>query len=190
MRPPGALAAAAEIAKVACILGAALIAPITSLADDAHRHPAPERIPVTDKLRPDLSGQQRVGVASYYADNFGGKTMANGAPMDLNGNNAASRSLPLGTKAKVTNLETGKSATVVIQDRGPYVKGRIVDLSPATARKIGITRRKGLSPVVVAPITVPMPDGSVKEGVAARESKPLREAALTAEQTSKATARR
>jgi rare lipoprotein A len=104
--------------------------------------------------------------------------MADGSPMNLGGNNAASRTLPLGTKAKVTNLETGRSATVVIEDRGPYVDGRIVDLSPATARKIGITRRQGLSKVVVAPITVPQPDGTVKLGAAAPGTGPVREAAL------------
>lgn len=104
--------------------------------------------------------------------------MADGAPMDLDGNNAASRTLPLGTKAKVTNLETGKSATVVIEDRGPYVDGRIVDLSPGTARKIGITRRQGVSKVMVAPITVPQPDGTVKLGAAARQAGPVREASL------------
>jgi rare lipoprotein A len=135
------------------------------------------------KPTPDLSGQERIGIASFYADNFGGRPMANGAPMDLNGNNAASRTLPLGTKAKVTNLETGKSATVVIADRGPYVQGRIVDLSPATARKIGITRRQGLSPVVVAPITVPQPDGTIKPGAAAPPSRPLREAAAAPQKT-------
>jgi len=88
--------------------------------------------------------------------------MANGVPMDPHGDNAASRTLPLGTIAKVTNLESGKSAVVKIEDRGPYVKGRIVDLSPTTARRIGITRRQGISRVVVAPIAVPLPDGRVK----------------------------
>lgn len=130
------------------------------------------------KPKPDFTGKKRLGIASFYADNFGGKPMADGAPMNLDGNNAASRTLPLGTKAKVTNLETGKSATVVIEDRGPYVDGRIVDLSPGTARKIGISRRQGLSTVVVAPITVPQPDGTVKLGAAARESGPVREASL------------
>src|SRR6185312_9483914 len=61
------------------------------------------------KPKPDLTGKERLGVASFYADNFGGKPMADGVPMKLDGNNAASRTLPLGTKAKVTNLETGKS---------------------------------------------------------------------------------
>jgi rare lipoprotein A len=88
--------------------------------------------------------------------------MANGAPMNPRGNNAASRTLPLGTVAKVTNVATGKSAIIKIEDRGPYIKGRIVDLSPSTAHKIGITRRIGVAKVVVAPIAVPLPDGRVK----------------------------
>ena len=95
--------------------------------------------------------------------------MANGAPMDPQGNNAASRTLPLGTTAKVTNVETGKTAVVTIQDRGPYVDGRLVDLSPATAQQIGLTPRQGIAKVVVAPIAVPLPHGRVKEGEAAHE---------------------
>jgi rare lipoprotein A len=82
--------------------------------------------------------------------------------MNPHGNNAASRTLPLGTVAKVTNLATGKSAIITIEDRGPYIKGRIVDLSPSTAYKIGITKRIGVAKVVVAPIAVPLPDGRVK----------------------------
>ena len=89
--------------------------------------------------------------------------------MDPEGDNAASRTLPLGTKAKVTNIETGKTAVVTIEDRGPYVDGRLVDLSPGTARKIGLTERKGITKVVVAPIVVPLPNGKVKVGAAAHE---------------------
>ena len=76
--------------------------------------------------------------------------------MDPHGNNAASRTLPLGTVAKVTDVATGKSAVVKIEDRGPYIKGRIVDLSPSTARRIGITPHIGVAKVVVAPIAVPL----------------------------------
>jgi rare lipoprotein A len=123
---------------------------------------------------PDFSAKKRMGKASFYAKQFAGKAMADGAPMDPQGDNAASKTLPLGTTAKVTNLETGKSAVVTIQDRGPYVPGRIVDLSPSTAREIGINQRKGVALVVVAPIAVPQPDGKVKLGAAAHE--PLREA--------------
>jgi rare lipoprotein A len=95
--------------------------------------------------------------------------MADGAPMDPQGDNAASRTLPLGTTAKVTNVDTGKTAIVTIEDRGPYVDGRLVDLSPGTAAKIGLTPKKGLTKVVVAPIAVPLPDGKVKTGAAAHE---------------------
>lgn len=121
---------------------------------------APQR--VTEPAKPDLSARKRRGRASYYARQFFGKTMANGAPMNPRGNNAASRTLPLGTVARVTNLTNGKSAIIKIEDRGPYIKGRIVDLSPSTAQRIGITRRIGVAKVVVAPIAVPLPDGGVK----------------------------
>jgi rare lipoprotein A len=126
---------------------------------------AGERIdPATDRPKADLSAQPRVGKASFYADFFGGRKMADGTPMDLNGDNAASRTLPLGTRARVTNLKTGQSALVTIRDRGPYVHGRIVDLSPATARQIGITPKMGLAMVEVAPIRVPLPNGTVRWG--------------------------
>jgi rare lipoprotein A len=108
--------------------------------------------------------------------------MADGTPMDPQGDNAASRTLPLGTTAKVTNVETGKTAVVTIEDRGPYVDGRLVDLSPATASKIGITPQKGLAKVVVAPIAVPQPDGKVKEGAAAHEPADKPDTAPTHEQ--------
>jgi rare lipoprotein A len=92
--------------------------------------------------------------------------MADGTPMDPSSNNAASKTLPLGTTAKVTNLDNGKSAVVEIRDRGPYVPGRIVDVSPQTATQLGLVD-KGVAPVVVAPIEVPQPDGGVKPGAAA-----------------------
>jgi rare lipoprotein A len=119
---------------------------------------------------PDFSARKRMGKASFYANKFAGRKMADGALMDPHGDNAASKTLPLGTTAKVTNLETGQSAVVTIHDRGPYVPGRIVDLSPDTARQIGISHRKGVALVVVAPIAVPQPDGGVKLGAAALEA--------------------
>ena len=124
--------------------------------------------PAPAKKKLDRSGQQRVGKASFYARRFAGRKMANGRPMNLRHNNAASKTLPLGTTARVTNLDTGRSAVVTIQDRGPYVPGRIVDLSPATAQEIGLTPEAGVATVAVAPIAVPLPDGSVKPGDGAR----------------------
>jgi peptidoglycan lytic transglycosylase len=141
----------------------------TTPASQAASHAAGGFIPTAKiqidpnaKLQLDRSGQKRTGKASFYADHYSGKTMADGTPMRLYSNNAASITLPLGTTAKVTNLETGRSAIVTIRDRGPYVRGRIVDLSPATARKIGLERKKGLAKVEVAPLTVPLSDGTVK----------------------------
>jgi rare lipoprotein A len=133
--------------------------------------PAENLQPMSHAAKPaiDRSGRQRFGKASFYANRFGGRKMADGRRMDLHADNAASRTLPLGTMAKVTNLETGKSSVVVIQDRGPYVDGRIVDLSPATAEKIGLTRKQGVVKVAVSPIVVPMPDGRVKLGAAASD---------------------
>ena len=112
----------------------------------------------------DVSGRARVGKASFYAKNLGGKKMADGTPMQLQGNNAASKTLPLGTTAMVTNLETGRTAIVTIRDRGPYVKGRIVDLSPSTAHKIGLEPKEGVTKVEVAPLEVRLPDGKLKAG--------------------------
>ena len=130
---------------------------------------APQENKTTPQPPADLSARKRVGKASFYARQFSGKTMADGTPMDPQGDNAASRTLPLGTTAKVTNVETGKTAVVTIEDRGPYADGRLVDLSPATADKIGLTPKKGVTKVVVAPIAVPLPNGKVKEGAAAHE---------------------
>jgi rare lipoprotein A len=130
---------------------------------------APEENKTSPKPPADLSARKRVGKASFYARQFSGKTMADGVPMDPKGDNAASRTLPLGTTAKVTNVETGQTAVVTIEDRGPYVDGRLVDLSPATANKIGLTPQKGVTKVVVAPIVVPLPNGKLKVGAAAHE---------------------
>lgn len=116
----------------------------------------------------DRSGGKQVGKASFYARRFAGRKMADGTRMDPRGDNAASKTLPLGTTARVTNLKTGRSAVVTIQDRGPYVKGRIVDLSPATAREIGISREDGLALVEVTPLSIPEVDGTRAGGVAMR----------------------
>jgi rare lipoprotein A len=114
--------------------------------------------------KPDLSGHQRIGKASVYAKRLNGRKMADGSPMEFDSDSAASKTLPLGTKAKVTSLETGRSAVVTIRDRGPYVRGRILDVSPSTARKIGLGPKRGVAKVAVEPITVPLPDGGVKRG--------------------------
>jgi rare lipoprotein A len=72
----------------------------------------------------------------------------------------------LGTTAKVTNLDNGKSALVKVEDRGPYVDGRVVDLAPKVAEELEMTKQ-GIAPVVVAPVAVPLPNGDVKLGAGA-----------------------
>jgi rare lipoprotein A len=96
--------------------------------------------------------KRQVGKASIYSKHFAGRKMANGERMDPAEDNAASKTLPLGTRARVTNLSNGRSAVVTIEDRGPHVPGRIVDLSPATAGQIGLSRKDGLARVEVVPI--------------------------------------
>lgn len=76
-------------------------------------------------------------IASFYGEYFHGKTTANGETYDMNALTAAHKTLPLGTIAKVTNLENNKSVVVRINDRGPYIEGREIDLSKGSFSKIG-----------------------------------------------------
>ncbi len=119
----------------------------------------------------DQSGRKEKGHASFYAHQFSNRKMADGQRMNPNSNVAASKNLPLGSVAKVTNLENGKTATVKIEDRGPYVNGRVVDLAPKVADQLDL-KAKGVAPVEVKPITLPQPDGTVKLGAGAAEASP------------------
>jgi rare lipoprotein A len=134
-------------------------------SSDTAKKPAPKAAKNTAL---DHSGKARRGKASYYGGKFKGRKMADGTRMNPNADTAASKTLPLGTTAKVTNLETGKSAVVKIRDRGPYVPDRIVDVTPKVADKLDM-KEDGVAPVVVKPIAVPQPDGSVKPGAGASE---------------------
>lgn len=92
------------------------------------------------------------GHASYYdPDRFHGRPMANGDRFDAQSNAAAHRTLPLGTVADVTNRETGETRRVVIEDRGPFVNGRVIDVSPRVAEELGM-REQGVAPVEVRPV--------------------------------------
>jgi rare lipoprotein A len=126
----------------------------------AERPGSTAKAAASKSAKPDRSARKQRGKASFYARKFAGRKMADGTPMNPRGNNAASKTLPLGTVARVTNLETGQSAAVTIRDRGPYVPGRIVDLSPATAEQIGLDREQGVAPVEVEPIEIPPPKGA------------------------------
>jgi rare lipoprotein A len=92
------------------------------------------------------------GQASFYdGDRFAGRPMANGDRFDPDSNSAAHRTLPLGTVAEVTNLRNGETRTVVIEDRGPYVGGRVIDVSPRIAQELQMVD-EGVVPVEVRPV--------------------------------------
>lgn len=83
----------------------------------------------------------QVGIASWYGPGFQGRTTASGERFSTHDLTAAHRSLPLGSQVTVTNLANGKSVRVRINDRGPYVRGRAIDLSRGAARRLGLERR-------------------------------------------------
>jgi rare lipoprotein A len=158
---------------LSCYLSAALPAQKQASADaaDTTRAASNAAQAVPNAAHPphlDRTGKTRKGKVSYYGHQFYSKKMADGTPMDPQSNAAASKTLPLGTKAKVTNLNNGSSAVVEIRDRGPYVQNRIVDVSPKTADQLGL-KKDGTAPVEVKPVEVPQSDGSVKPGTGAAD---------------------
>lgn len=86
------------------------------------------------------------GIASWYGPGFHGKQTSSGEIYDMYGISAAHKTLPFGTIVKVVDLETDKSVIVAINDRGPFIEGRIIDLSKGAAEKLGIVN-KGITQV-------------------------------------------
>jgi len=97
-------------------------------------------------------GPSRIVTSSWYGPGYDGHRTSSGERFDPNGLTAASKTLPLGSSARVTNPKNGRSAQVKINDRGPAVRGRSLDLSPAAARKIGLTKT-GVAPVEITPVS-------------------------------------
>jgi rare lipoprotein A len=173
--------AAIALPRAVVLTALMLMAPTRSSAEQASATDDPAQrqhaeqlsqmppVPASHGVHVDNSGRKEKGHASFYADKFSNRKMANGRRMNPDTNNAASKQLPLGSVAKVTNTANGKSATVQVEDRGPYVDGRVVDVAPKVAQELGM-REKGVAPVVVAPITVPAADGSIKLGAGAAEA--------------------
>jgi rare lipoprotein A len=100
------------------------------------------------------TGQTSRGQASYYAVRTNGRSTASGIPLSDSIPTAAHRSLPFGTFVKVTNLNNGRSEIVKITDRGPFIRGRIIDLSLAAASQIGMVQA-GVVPVEVEVVHLP-----------------------------------
>jgi rare lipoprotein A (peptidoglycan hydrolase) len=90
------------------------------------------------------------GTASFYAARFHGRRTASGERYNHQAMTVAHRTLPFGTLLRITNERNGRSITVRVNDRGPFIRGRIVDLSGAAARQLGVT---GLAPVTIETVT-------------------------------------
>jgi len=108
------------------------------------------------KPMPYENGYDETGVASWYGRDFDGKRTANGEIYDMHALSAAHKTLPLPTLVRVTNLENGRSVIVRVNDRGPFVKDRLIDLSYAAAKALGYDR-KGTAHVRVQSLELPPP---------------------------------
>jgi rare lipoprotein A len=97
----------------------------------------------------DVLALNQQGIASYYGQKFHGRKTASGERFNNNAMTAAHRSAPFGSQIRVTNLANGRSVVVRVNDRGPWVRGRIVDVSGVAARQLGMTGR-GLTRVRVS----------------------------------------
>jgi rare lipoprotein A len=91
--------------------------------------------------RPPRVGDEEEGLASYYAASFEGKPTASGEPYQGEALTCAHRTLPFGTMVEVTAVGNGRSVVVRVNDRGPFVEGRVVDLSRRAARHLGLIQR-------------------------------------------------
>jgi len=90
--------------------------------------------------RPPAAGRSEVGLASYYARKFEGRRTASGERYDAGEMTAAHRTLEFGTRVRVTRLDDGRQVEVRINDRGPWVEGRVIDLSRRAAERLDIVR--------------------------------------------------
>jgi peptidoglycan lytic transglycosylase len=108
---------------------------------------------------PDSKGFRQRGIASWYGEDFHGKKTSSGEPYDMYALTAAHKTLPLGTYVRVHNLENNRQVELRINDRGPFVRSRIIDLSYAAAKEIGIVAAGTASVEVVALATPAVTDG-------------------------------
>jgi rare lipoprotein A len=109
---------------------------------------------VTSPPMPPAAGLEEVGFASWYGAQHQGRRTASGEVFDMNQLTAAHRTLPFGTRLLVTNRDTSRSTEVRVNDRGPFVDGRILDVSYAAARQLGVVGA-GIFPVKLRVVSLP-----------------------------------
>ncbi|MBK1670910.1 hypothetical protein CKO28_23135 [Rhodovibrio sodomensis] len=146
----------AELASLAGVLALAAVAWLAdSVAYDGRRGLQPYTI---DGVRYDpqvYDGYSAVGTASWYGDPFHGRATANGEIYDQEAFTAAHPTLPLGTRVKVTNLANGRAVILTVNDRGPFVADRLIDVSRMAARRLGF-KQQGLAQVRVSALHSPL----------------------------------
>ena len=125
---------AARVLALVCLL----LLGILSCAREPHRS--------LEGIAPRQPTHSLQGIASWYGYRHHGRIAANGLPFNMYALTAAHRTLPLGTRVRVTNLTNGRTVVVNITDRGPFIDGRIIDLSYAAAKRIGLIG-PGIAPV-------------------------------------------
>ncbi len=102
-----------------------------------------------------MRAQHYDGMASYYGPGFHGRKAANGSIFDMHSMTCAHKKYPFGTKLKVTNMKNGKSVIVTVTDRGPYSRGRVIDLSMGAAKEIDMMKNG------VVPVSIEIADNDV-----------------------------
>jgi rare lipoprotein A len=125
-------------------------------AQESSEAPAPETSQANDFPSDAKPLLVETGIASWYGAPYHNRRGSNGEIYDMHAMTAAHRTLPLGSVVRVTCIENGSSAVVRITDRGPFIEGRIIDLSQAAAEKIGLVR-KGTAQVRVEVLKAPQP---------------------------------
>jgi len=130
------------------LCAALLLAAGCATASQATTQKAP---PARATPRRDAGPAWQVGLASYYADSLHGRKTASGQPYDRNAATCAHRTHPFGTVLRVELVEDGRAVECRVNDRGPFVRGRIVDLSRRLAEELGLIER-GVAKVRIAPV--------------------------------------
>ena len=171
-RPPPCLRIR-RFSALGVLLGVALLSQSCGMIASSSRGTVPEMVsipqpsiakPTPTKQLTELKGAVTVqtGQASWYGNAFAGKPTASGEIFNHELLTAAHRSLPLGTKLRITNVANGKSVEVKVNDRGPYVGGRIIDLSRAAALALGMIE-DGLTEVRLETISLPGESQTAKD---------------------------
>ena len=138
-------------AWVVCLVALA-IACLTGCTSPGGKRARAQR-PAPQHASPPARGAVASGVASYYAAKYDGRKTANGETFSNRRMTAAHRTLPFGTTVRVTNVTNGRSVTVRVNDRGPFVRGRVIDLSYAAAQKLDMI------PAGTAPVKIQVVSG-------------------------------